>query len=354
MISLLVVISCTPNEQDDPSARTAASDWTIDTFAGGPEPGFDGDGGDAKAAKLAWITGLSIDLDDNMYIADGAANVIRKINTSNKISTIAGTFLGWNVVDPLQYSGDGGPATSAHLNVPMAAAADASGNVYICDAGNGVLRKINTSGIISTAMTDVWNPQGITADRHGNVYVADTQNHVIRKISATGEVSIIAGMFGQAGYTGDGGPAPLAKLSMPIGIVADDVGNVYITDNNAAIRMISAEGHITTIAGTGVVGFSGDGGPANKAQLSAPRGLDFVKGGIVFADAGNSRIRWISPETHIIETIAGTGEFGYSGDGGDALEAKIANPWGLAVDSKENIYVADAEKGVVRIIKSVK
>ncbi len=370
LIPLILVISCTTGDPDPDPGRKASFDATIETFAG-TTGGHEGDGGPASAAKFGWINGLSIDAAGNMYIADGAANVIRKVNTSNVISTIAGTFLGWNVNDPLRYSGDGGPATSAHLNVPLWVAADANGNVFINDAANLVLRKVNASGVITTiagkqefgtgyggdngpateAIFD--NPTGLAVDAEGNLYVADSHNHVIRKISTTGHITTIAGIPEQAGYSGDGGPATAARLNEPIGIAVDADGTIYITDNSAVIRKISG-GTITTIAGTGEEGFSGDGGLATKATLMFPKGIAVAKdGSIVFADNGNNRIRRISGDG-LIDTIAGTGSFGYSGDGGPAIEAEIANPQGMAVDAAGNIYFAEAQNSVVRVIRPAK
>ncbi|HMJ67356.1 MAG TPA: hypothetical protein VK508_00590 [Cyclobacteriaceae bacterium] len=367
LIPLILVISCTTGDPD-PAARKASFDATIETFAG-TTGGHEGDGGPATAAKFGWINGLSIDAAGNMYIADGAANVIRKVNTSNVISTIAGTFLGWNVNDPLRYSGDGGPATSAHLNVPIWVVADANGNVYINDAANLVLRKVNANGVITTfagkpelgyagdngPATEARfnNPTGLAVDAEGNLYVADSHNHVIRKISTTGNITTIAGIPEQAGYSGDGGPATAARLNEPSGIAIDVDGTMYITDNSAVIRKISG-GTITTIAGTGNGGFSGDGGPAIEATLLFPKGIAIAKdGSIVFADNGNSRIRRISGDG-IIDTIAGTGSFGYSGDGGPAIEAEIANPQGMAVDADGNIYFTEAQNSVVRVIRPTK
>jgi sugar lactone lactonase YvrE len=364
LLLAILVLSCT-GDDSEPGVNPAF-DASIDTFAG-TTFGYDGDGGPADAARLGYITGLSIDAAGNMYISDGAANVIRRINTSNVISTVAGTFLGWNVIDPKQYSGDGGPAISAHLNVPLWVTADANGNIFISDAGNNVLRKVNASGVISTIAGDLDQghtgdngpatealinvPGGLATDVAGNLYFADTQNHVIRKISISGEITTIAGTPGQAGYSGNGGAATAAKLSQPNGIAVSGDGVIFITDNNSVIRRI-ADGRISTIAGTGVEGFSGDGGKANEATMLAPKGIVIAKdGSIVFSDSGNNRIRRITMEDERIETIAGTGEQGYSGDGGPAPLAKIFNPQGMAVDAAGNIYFAEAGNSVVRVIR---
>jgi sugar lactone lactonase YvrE len=369
VVIVIATTACTndPASDVDPASRTGTSD-VIETFAGTTPGGYGGDGGLAKDAKLGWLTGLTIDASGNLYISDGAANVIRKINPDNVISTIAGKFIGFNVANQQPYAGDGGPATAASLNIPFGAAIDPSGNIYICDAGNNVLRKVSSSGVISTIAGKfmeqghigdggpasdalIWNPQGITTDSKGNVYFADSQNHTIRKISSTGVITTIAGTPGQAGYSGDGGPATAATLSMPQGVAVDKNDNIYFSDNSSVIRLVSA-GRISTVAGTGVAGFSGDGGKATEAQLQSPKGIAFdIDGSLLVADAGNNRIRSIAPETAIISTIAGDGTYAYKGDGGPADEASIANPYGLAVDAAGNIYIADTDNGVIRVIK---
>jgi trimeric autotransporter adhesin len=366
LFPLVLMLACT-NDDTDPSGRVASFNGTIDTFAGSTF-GYDGDGGQAKAAKLGYVTGVTVDAAGNVYITDASANTIRKVNTSNVITTIAGQFAGFNVVTTT-FSGDGGPATAAHFNVPWSSVVDASGNIIVSDRGNNLLRKIDgATGIVTTiagklidqgASGDngpaiqalIGNPEGITSDAAGNLYIADSQNHIIRKISTTGVITTIAGMAGQAGYTGDGGPAISAKLSEPAGIAVDASGNIYFSDNSAVIRRIATSGKIATIAGTGVEGYSGDGGKATEAQLLSPKGIVIAKdGSIVFADSGNNRIRRIAPEQDKIETIAGTGESGYAGDGGLAIDAKMFNPQGLAVDSNGNIYIAESGTGVIRII----
>ena len=368
LIALAVAMSCTVNEEPDPGRR-ASFEATIDTFAG-TTFGYDGDGGLANAAKLGWINGLCIDALGNMYIADGAANVIRKVNTSYVISTVAGTFLGWNPSgsDLDFYSGDGGPATSARMHIPLWVTADTQSNIFIADAGNGVLRKVNNTGVITTIAGGkdrghtgdngpainamITNPHGMVTDAAGNLYFADKQTHAVRKISTTGIITTIAGIPEQAGYTGDGGLATEARLSEPWALAIDSEGVIYITDNNAVVRKI-AGGVITTIAGTGEGGFTGDGGPAIEARLLNPTGIAIAKdGSIVVADAGNNRIRRISADG-IIDTIAGTGSAGYSGDGRPALDAEINGPQGVAVDAEGNIYVAENQNAVVRVIRPV-
>jgi hypothetical protein len=369
LIPLILVISCTSGDPDPDEGRKA-SIATIDTFAG-TTFGYSGDGGPAKAAQLGWINGLAIDTQGNLYIADGSANVIRKVTASGVISTAAGVFPGFNVSGSniVVYAGDGGPATSARLNTPLWVAVDPSGNFFINDAANFALRKVDTNGVINTiaggrevgynvdsgpaAGADFNNPYGIVTDVNGNLYIADRENHIIRKISTDGNISTIAGIAKQAGYSGDGGPATSARLNGPQNIAIDTDGTIYFSDNEAVIRKISG-GTITTIAGTGHGGFTGDGGPAIDAKLMGPRGIAIMPdGSLVFADAGNNRIRRITNDGKI-DTIAGTGSAGYSGDGGPAEKAQISNPQGVVVDAEGNIYVAESGNAVIRIITLTK
>ncbi|HZY80581.1 MAG TPA: NHL repeat-containing protein [Cyclobacteriaceae bacterium] len=364
LIPIMLGTSCVSED-----VRRSNAGPIIDTFAGSTF-GAVGDGGPADEAQLGWVTGVALDASGNIYLSDGAANVIRKINSSHVISTVAGKFRGWNLADPNPFAGDGGPATSAKLNVPQALHIDASGNIYISDAANHVLRKVDASGVITTfagraglqghsgdngpaVNATLFNPNGIATDAAGNVYFADSQNHIIRKISTDGTITTIAGTPKQNGYTGDGGPATSAKLHMPQGIAIDPSGNIYISDNNSTIRCISTDGIIRTIAGNGVEGFSGDGNEAIYSQLRIPRGLAIAKdGSILVADAGNGRIRRISPEGKKIETIAGNGEYAYTGDEGPAVDASLANPYGVAIDAAGNIYIADTDNAVIRIIRA--
>jgi trimeric autotransporter adhesin len=370
-IIAVLVQACTGS---DPSP--VSSTGNIDTIAGiAGDFDFKGDGGPAVAANLGYVTDITVDASGNIYFADGAANVVRKIDRSTgNISTIAGTFLGFNVVDPTPFQGDGGPATSAHLNVPFGVAVDASGNVYIADSGNNVVRKISSStGIISTIAgkvnslgytgdggpatnAELFNPYDVAVDPIGNVYIADSQNHTVRKISATtGIITTIAGTGPiNSGYAGDGGPAISAKLNAPQGVAIDAAGDVYIADaGNHAIRKITAStGIISTISGSGTYGYSGDGGLATAAKLYAPSkvAIDDV-GDVYIADQGSHVIRKVTVPTGIISTLAGSGAAGFSGDGGPATAARLSSPQGVAVDLSGNVFVTDGGNGVIRAVK---
>lgn len=265
----------------------------IATKAGTGVPGYSGDGNLATIAQLDGTFGVAIDIYGNTYIADFNNSRIRKVNTNGIITTIAGTGVAG-------FSGDGGPANVATLNGACGLAVDISGNVYIGEYYNRRIRKVNTSGIIST----------------------------------------FAGTGGLTGFSGDGGLATNAEIWQPFGITVDGAGNVYFTNGNS-IRKINTSGIITTIAGTVVAGFSGDGGAANLAELAYARGVVIdAFNNLYIADTDNHRIRKIN-STGIITTISGTGTYGSSGDGGPANVAEISDAESIAVDLSGNIYFTE-------------
>ncbi|WP_263364961.1 NHL domain-containing protein [Edaphobacter acidisoli] len=294
----------------------------ITTIAGTGVQGFAGDSGPATAAELDSPQGLAIDASGNIYIADTHNHRIREVKAANgNITTIAGTGAAGN-------SGDSGPATAAELDLPTALAIDASGNLYIADTHNHRIREINAAtGIITTiagtgtegysgdngpaTAAELDSPQGLAIDTTGNLYIADTHNHRIREVIATtGIITTIAGT-GTAGNSGDSGPATAATLRLPRGIATDATGNLYLTDVTAqSVRKVNATtGQITTIAGSGTQGFSGDGSAATSATLDSPRAAAISPSGLAtFADAANQRIRQLnSANPPIIQTIAGPG-----------------------------------------------
>jgi sugar lactone lactonase YvrE len=321
---------------------------------------------------LGWVTGVAVDLAGNIYITDGAANTVRSVTVSNGvINTIGGTFIGFNVVNPTPYNGDGGPGTEASLDIPIAVAINTSGDVAIAESSNNVIRQINSTGVISTLAGKgpgfsgysgdgglataalLWVPNGVAIDAGGNVYFADSQNNVIRKVDKlTGVITTITGQGpDDAGSSGDNGPAASAKLNAPQGVAVDANGDIYIADSgNNMIRKISG-GVITRIAGTGAEGYSGDGGPATSATFFAIKGIAVDdEGNVYIADSGNNVIRKIRADTGIISTIAGNSFAGYAGDGGLATIAKLSNPWGVAVDGAGKIYIADTGNSAIRVV----
>jgi uncharacterized protein YjiK len=330
----------------------------ITTVAGNGVSTYAGDGGPAINASISEPEGVAVDANGNIFIVDEDNNVIRKVNTSGIISTFAGT-------GAIGYSGDGGDATLAKLNMPAGATMDQAGNLYIADTWNHVIRKVDLLGKISTVAgqgisgyggdngqaTSAYLslPEGIAVDNNGNLYISDSGNNRVRKVDALGVITTLAGT-GMAGYGGDNGMANAALLNYPSGIVFDTAsGNIYVADeNNNRIRKIDGSGMITTFAGTGVAGFGGDGGAASAATLSAAEGVAVdTAGNIYISDSGNSRVRKVNT-SGIIQTYAGNGSAGFSGDGGPAIAAKLFTQKGLATDVSGNLYIAEYFNSRVR------
>ena len=234
-------------------------------------------------------------------MAETHGHVVRRITTGGTISTVAGT-------GAAGFSGDGGPANQAAFNQPTATAVDAAGNLYIADYGNNRVRKVSSTGTVTTFVET-----------------------------------------GTGGFSGDGGPATSASLFHPESIVVDRNGQVYVADaDNTRVRRIDTSGVITTIAGNGTIGFSGDGGPATSASLSGPIGIAVDRDGrVILSDAGNQRVRMVDLDG-TISTVAGTGTAGFSGDGGNATAAKVNRPHGVAVDNHGNLLIADCGNNRIR------
>ncbi|MBI3939488.1 MAG: SMP-30/gluconolactonase/LRE family protein [Acidobacteria bacterium] len=333
-----------------------AADGALRLFAGSSF-GAGGSGGPATAAQLAIPKGIAVDPAGNVYIADSFNNRICKVDSGGVLTTVAG-------VGATGYSGDGGPATGALLAIPRGVAVDSLGDLYIADTFNNRIRRVTPGGVIDTIAGDgspsfsgdgnlavlaqLNSPQGLVLDSAGNLYIADTGNHRIRRITTDGVISTIAGN-GTGGFGGDGGQATAAQLDTPIDVAVDDSGNVYIADsNNNRIRKMASDGSITTLAGTGLPGFSGDGGPATAARLNDPYGVAVdASGSIYIADTFNNSVRVISADL-VIRTAAGNGAGGIDGDGGPAVLAQFGIPQGIAVDSGGNLYIADSLKHRIR------
>jgi uncharacterized protein (TIGR03437 family) len=268
------------------------------------------DGIPATQASLG-PSGIALDSNRNLYLTDGAR--VRKVAAATGIiTTVAGNLTSQAGGFPQGYSGDGGPATSAKL----------------------------------------YSPAGIAVDPGGNLYIADTYNNVIRKVTAaSGIITTVVG--GAVGYTGDNGPAASAGLKLPMGVALDSVGNLFIADqgNNAIRKVTAATGIITTVTGNGTQGYSGDGGLATRAQLNQPAGvaLDSI-GNLYVADQGSSAVRKVTLATGVITSIAGNGTLGFTGDGGPGSAAELAHPFGLATGSGGRVYVSDTSNNRIRAL----
>ncbi len=331
----------------------------ITTIAGNGTGGYSGDGGQATAAKLYYPNGTQFDPAGILYITDTDNNVVRKVSASGIITTIAGIGI-------QGYSGDGGQATAAQLNYPRGILFDGLGNLYITEAFGNRVRKVNATGIISTfagtgtagfsgdggqAIAAQLNiPYVSVFDAAGNMYIADYANNRIRKINTAGIISTFAGT-GTGGYSGDGGQATAAELYTPVGLAFDLSSNLIISDgSNHRIRKINSSGIISTIAGNGTPGFSGDCGQAIAAQLNRPFGIAIdAVGNLYIGDSQNNRVRMVNT-LGIITTIAGTGPGAYSGDGGPAIAAEIYWPSGLTIDGVNNLHIADQYNHRIRVI----
>ncbi len=337
---------------DGANIRRISPDGIITTIAGGKN-GYSGDGGPASSAQVSTSVygqglGLAVDGAGGLYIADSGNNRVRKISPNGIINSIAGNGNG----GPAYYSGDGGPATSGQLNVPVGVAADGAGNLFIADTFGNRIRKVSPAGIITTVAGNVdggvppassalvW-PGGLVLDGAGNLYVTDSGNSRVLKISPGGVITTVAGI-GTSGYSGDGGAAVSAQLNWPKDVALDSSGNLYIADTaNNRIRKVSPDGIITTIAGNGSFSISGDGGPAISASLNIPSGIALDgAGNIYIGDTNNFRVRKISTGG-MISTVAGNGTRGYSGDRGLATGAQLDLPDGVKVDAAGNLYIGD-------------
>ena len=340
-----------------------AAAQNINTVAGNGSAAFGGDAGPATAAQLNTPYAVATDAHGNVYIADQSNNRIRKIDVATGvISTIAGTGVG-------DWAGDGGLATAAHIQSPRAIVVDDTGAIVFTDYGNNCIRIIDTFGYIhpfigmhgapgfsgdggpatAAVLSFAW---GIARDHSNNYYVADQNNNRIRKVNAGGIISTIAGT-GIAFYGGDGGPATAAKVQGPTGVAADQAGNIYIADNgNNRIRKITSAGVISTIAGSATYGFTGDGGPSTAARLYYPRAVFVdISGNIYISDLNNYRVRRIN-SLGVISTVVGNGTAGFAGDGGPATAAEIDQSSGVCVDFSGNLYVCDNANNRIRKISA--
>jgi sugar lactone lactonase YvrE len=343
-----------------------AQQYNISTIAGiGQVQGYFGDGGPATGGQLTYPWRVAVDAKGNYYIADSLTSVVREVS-GGTINTIVGCENPCTTPVVSGFAGDGGPAVQAQISDVYGLATDSKLNIFLADTGNGVVRKVTATGSITA-------PAGVISTFAG---VAPASGTVTR------------------GYSGDGGPATSAELSQPAGVAVDSSGNVYISDyGNYTVRKVDTTGKISTIAGTGVWGYSGDGGPANKAMLGAPTAIAIDPAGNIFiSDLSNSNIREITtdgnihtfvsnvsasaiavdaadnlyfadPDSQTVRkilpdgtqyVIAGVpGSPGFSGDGGPGLIAQLNQPNGVALDGSGNVYVADSQNQVIRLLTPV-
>src|SRR5688572_21069242 len=328
----------------------------ITTYAGGALPA---DGALAVTQGIDEPRGVISDRAGGFYVSTSGSSEHRvyRVAFDGTLTVIAGGGFP-------DFSGDGGPAVLATLSYPKGLALDAAGNLFIADSGNSRIRKVSRDGIISTfagggsgplvdggpaTQARFQSPQDVAISPGGELYIADTFNSRVRVVSSTGTIRTVAGTglggFGTA--SGDGGPAVAAQIGIPYGIALDTAGNLFIAAETR-IRKVTPGGIIQTFAGTGNFGYSGDGGAATAARIGATDvSFDVASGSLLIADTYNGRIRKITADG-IITTVAGTGSYGFSGDGGQATLAMLTSPGGVAPDSSGNVFIVDGANYRVR------
>jgi NHL repeat len=342
------------------AASATSTAGTIVTVAGTGVSGQTGDGGPAIAAQIVHPRGIALAPGGGYVFADAFAQTVRRVWPDGTITTVAGT-------GTAGFSGDGGPATSAELDLPHGVAFTSSGTLLIADALNNRIRAVSTDGTISTVVgtgatgfsgdggsateATLSAPHGVTAVPGGGFLIPDTDNERVRFVWPDGTITTVAGT-GTAGFSGDGGPATSAQLSRPFAAVPTADGGFLIADTgNDRIREVARDGTITTVAGDGVRGFGGDDGLATEAALSSPHNLAVLPdGGFLIADEGNNRMRRVWPDG-TITTVAGTGAAGSSGDGGPAGDAQLNEPKEVTVlPDLQGFLVADAANSRIRLV----
>jgi sugar lactone lactonase YvrE len=347
---------------------TSATPQSITTIAGNGFTGASGDGGPAVNAELNGPNGVALDLSGDLYISDGANNRIRKVVNPTAIHTDTITTIAGNGMSG--FEGDGGPAGAAELNKPSGIAIDSAGDLFIADSGNNRVREVPASGNIETFAGDgacgpgaplgdglpavqasLCHPSGVAVDG-SRVYISDSGHHVVRVVDSAGIIRTFAGA-GTSGRANDGDKngrdPPKISLDFPTGLAVDAAHDVFIADSGASqVLEARPNGTLQTFAGTGKPGFKGDGRPATKARLNGPTGVGVdLMGDVYIADTFNNRLREVNG-SGVISTVAGTGQFGFSGDGGSATQADLGLPTGSVAVSSSAIYFSDTANQRVR------
>lgn len=365
----------------------------LTVLAGNIAASYSGDRGPASAASLRWPNGIAVDTVGNVYIADTGNSVVRVVNSQSSSITVAGVTIQPGTIQTIAgtgtsgFAGDGGAATSAQLNQPAGVSVDSSGNIFIADTLNSVVRKVSASGVINTvagnftfgagfsgdggAATNAqlaW-PADVKLDSTGNLYIADTRNLRVRVVNTQQSTVTIAGITippgdiltvagnGTAGFAGDGGPASMGELNFPQGVLVSAGGTFFIADSsNNVVRAVSPGGIISTVAGNFNLGPGdyGNGGLAVNAQLDFPAGLALDSAGDLFiADLYNSAIRVVTAQNNDIQEAFGLmNDIAYFGDGTAAPNSDLFGPSGVASDSSGNVYIADARNNRIRVINT--
>ena len=315
--------------------RPVSEAYRITTAAGNGQRGNFGDGQPATRAFFGDLDSIALDRDGNIFLSDPASNVVRRIGQDGVIARYAGTAQRGS-------GGDGGSALLAQLSSPSGLAVDAAGNLFIADTGNGKIRRVTPDGVISTFASGVGPARGIAVDSGGNVYLTVAPMHAILRVTRAGQISLYAGEPGVAGFRGDGGVPGAARLSGPLDIFVDAKDQVFIADSgNNRIRRVSA-GIITTVAGSGAYGFQGDGPDATKVAFANPGAVAADGAGNIYvADTENHRVRIVRP-SGLVRTISGTGSSGFGGDNGPATRALITGPQDVLVEAGGSVLSVES------------
>lgn len=346
--------------------RVDASTGIITTYAGNGQTGFSGDGGPAAQAALKILTAVGIGAHNQLYICDTSNNRVRSVDAASTIiNTVAGSGMSG-------FGGEGGQATQAAMRFPTWLETELENSFAFVDTQNFRLRRVDNAGNINTlagsgkptnitstddiaATSSLLNgPRGLAFDRDGSLLIVDTGNHRIRKVTSSGQIQAAIGR-GQ-GFSGDGGVATGASFEFPTAVALDSAGNYYIADsaNHRIRRVLRSTGIINTVAGTGTAGFSGEDAPAATSAFNSPQGVAIdLNGNLLIADTGNHRLRRVDMVTGRVSTLAGDGKASSAGDGGPATSASLHTPTAVAVDASGNILIADTGNNRIRRIDAV-